>query len=190
MFPSADWPSGDWSEWHHVHPCSLLCDPQDKGSGWHYPHSQPQPRRPQWRLWHQVQYLQWRWMKLHCAVQLAPVVTDWRDLCLLVFCPHYHLCLPQSLSQNIISHLASTLFPGPAPEGITNKIFEISKSLQEYHICPELKVDLSKIGKQTFEVETFKPLTGEMAWRAESWVHPKEKQFMTGHLFPRCQCWK
>ncbi|MEQ2183953.1 Phosphoglucomutase-1 [Goodea atripinnis] len=40
---------------------------------------------------------------------------------------------------------------GPAPEGITNKIFEISKGLQEYHICPELKVDLATIGKQTFE---------------------------------------
>nr|XP_020445333.1 phosphoglucomutase-1-like [Monopterus albus] len=49
---------------------------------------------------------------------------------------------------------------GPAPEGITNKIFEISKGLQEYHICPELKVDLSKIGKQTFDVDTFKPFTG------------------------------
>ncbi|KAG8003192.1 Phosphoglucomutase-1 [Nibea albiflora] len=51
---------------------------------------------------------------------------------------------------------------GPAPEGITNKIFEISKNLQEYHICPELKVDLSKIGKQTFEVDTFKPFTVEI----------------------------
>lgn len=49
---------------------------------------------------------------------------------------------------------------GPAPEGITNKIFEISKTLQEYQICPELKIDLSKIGKQTFEVDTFKPFTG------------------------------
>lgn len=59
--------------------------------------------------------------------------------------------------QSLLSFFAAS---GPAPEGITNKIFEISKSLQEYHICPELKVDLSKIGKQTFEVDTFKPFTG------------------------------
>uniref|UniRef100_A0A8C6Q9I6 Phosphoglucomutase 1 n=1 Tax=Nothobranchius furzeri TaxID=105023 RepID=A0A8C6Q9I6_NOTFU len=51
---------------------------------------------------------------------------------------------------------------GPAPEGITNKIFEVSKALQEYHICPELKVDLSTIGKQTFEVDTFKPFIVEI----------------------------
>lgn len=56
--------------------------------------------------------------------------------------------------------LLGVSLPGPAPEGITDKIFQISKSLQEYHICPELKVDLSTIGKQTFEVDTFKPFTG------------------------------
>uniref|UniRef100_A0A673YC53 Phosphoglucomutase 1 n=1 Tax=Salmo trutta TaxID=8032 RepID=A0A673YC53_SALTR len=49
---------------------------------------------------------------------------------------------------------------GPAPEGITDKIFQISKSITEYHICPDLKVDISKIGKQTFNVDTFKPMTG------------------------------
>uniref|UniRef100_A0A672Z3J5 EF-hand calcium-binding domain-containing protein 7 n=1 Tax=Sphaeramia orbicularis TaxID=375764 RepID=A0A672Z3J5_9TELE len=59
---------------------------------------------------------------------------------------------------------------GPAPEGITNKIFEISKSLQEYHICPELKVDLSKIGKQTFEVESFKPFTVEIVDSVEAYA--------------------
>ena len=60
VFPPKDWPCGDWSKWHHVHSVSLLCDPQDKSSGRHYSHSQPQPRRTQWRLWHQVQHLQWR----------------------------------------------------------------------------------------------------------------------------------
>lgn len=68
---------------------------------------------------------------------------------------------PQSF---VISFCSQHLFvsgPGPAPEAITDNIFQVSKSLQEYHICPELKVDLSKIGKQTFEVDTFKPFTGD-----------------------------
>ncbi|XP_059426989.1 phosphoglucomutase-1-like [Carassius carassius] len=59
---------------------------------------------------------------------------------------------------------------GPAPEGITDKIFQMSKSLQEYHICPELKVDLSTIGKQTFEVDTFKPFTVEIVDSVESYA--------------------
>uniref|UniRef100_A0A8D3CWD6 EF-hand calcium binding domain 7 n=1 Tax=Scophthalmus maximus TaxID=52904 RepID=A0A8D3CWD6_SCOMX len=59
---------------------------------------------------------------------------------------------------------------GPAPEGITNKIFELSKGLQEYHICPDLKVDLSKIGKQTFEVDTFKPFTVEIVDSVEAYA--------------------
>ncbi|KAK3556764.1 hypothetical protein QTP70_016687 [Hemibagrus guttatus] len=59
---------------------------------------------------------------------------------------------------------------GPAPEAVTNKIFEISKSLQEYYICPELKVDLSAIGKQTFEVETLKSFTVEIVDSVESYA--------------------
>ncbi|TNM88241.1 hypothetical protein fugu_006462 [Takifugu bimaculatus] len=59
---------------------------------------------------------------------------------------------------------------GPAPEAITNQIFEVSKVLQEYHICPELKVDLAKIGKQTFEVDTFKPFTVEIVDSVEAYA--------------------
>uniref|UniRef100_A0A3Q2NNV6 Phosphoglucomutase 1 n=1 Tax=Fundulus heteroclitus TaxID=8078 RepID=A0A3Q2NNV6_FUNHE len=59
---------------------------------------------------------------------------------------------------------------GPAPEGITNKIYEISKGLQEYHICPELKVDLATIGKQTFEVDTFKPFIVEIVDSVEAYA--------------------
>ncbi|CAO2588233.1 Pgm1 [Lemmus lemmus] len=43
---------------------------------------------------------------------------------------------------------------GPAPEAITDKIFQISKTIEEYAICPDLKVDLSVLGKQQFDLLT------------------------------------
>uniref|UniRef100_A0A8D1C836 Phosphoglucomutase-1 n=1 Tax=Sus scrofa TaxID=9823 RepID=A0A8D1C836_PIG len=50
---------------------------------------------------------------------------------------------------------------GPAPEAITDKIFQISKTIEEYAICPDLKVDLGVLGKQQFDLENkFKPFTG------------------------------
>ncbi|XP_067679861.1 phosphoglucomutase-1-like [Haliotis asinina] len=42
---------------------------------------------------------------------------------------------------------------GPAPEVITNRIFEITKSISEYVTCPDLQADISTIGTQTFQVE-------------------------------------
>ncbi|KAJ8376241.1 hypothetical protein SKAU_G00068210 [Synaphobranchus kaupii] len=61
---------------------------------------------------------------------------------------------------------------GPAPEGITDKIFQISKSIEEYAICPDLKVDLSTIGKQTFDLENkFKPFTVEIVDSVESYAN-------------------
>ncbi|KAK2493571.1 LOW QUALITY PROTEIN: hypothetical protein MC885_005564 [Smutsia gigantea] len=42
---------------------------------------------------------------------------------------------------------------GPAPEAITDKIFQISKTIEEYAICPDLKVDLGALGKQQFDLE-------------------------------------
>lgn len=60
------------------------------------------------------------------------------------------------------SLLAHYYLAGPAPEGITDKIFQISKKIEEYAICPDLKVDLGTIGKQQFDLENkFKPFTGE-----------------------------
>lgn len=44
---------------------------------------------------------------------------------------------------------------GPAPDGVTNKIYEISKNIVEYRICPELCCDISKIGTQEFTVSVF-----------------------------------
>lgn len=45
------------------------------------------------------------------------------------------------------------LFSGPAPDAVTNKIYEITKTITEYNIASDLNVDVSKLGTQTFKVE-------------------------------------
>lgn len=87
-----------------------------------------------------------------------------------------------------VSPHSFVLFPGPAPEGITNKIFEISKGLQEYHICPELKVDLSKISKQSFEVDTFKPFIGKYKTCLHQKKQNKNSNFYFEFSFPSYLC--
>ena len=42
---------------------------------------------------------------------------------------------------------------GPAPEAVTNAIFEMTKSLSSYKICPDLKVDFSSVGTKQFQVD-------------------------------------
>ncbi|KAM8930077.1 phosphoglucomutase-1 isoform 2-T2 [Pelodytes ibericus] len=59
---------------------------------------------------------------------------------------------------------------GPAPEAITDKIFQISKTIEEYAICPDLKVDLGTLGKQQFDLENkFKPFTVEIVDSVEAY---------------------
>lgn len=42
---------------------------------------------------------------------------------------------------------------GPAPDGVTNNIFDISKGLTEYRLCKELPpIDIDQIGVTEFEV--------------------------------------
>uniref|UniRef100_W5MI44 EF-hand calcium-binding domain-containing protein 7 n=1 Tax=Lepisosteus oculatus TaxID=7918 RepID=W5MI44_LEPOC len=61
---------------------------------------------------------------------------------------------------------------GPAPEAVTDKIFQISKTIEEYAICPDLKVDLTTIGKQQFDLENkFKPFTVEIIDSVESYAN-------------------
>ncbi|XP_023650317.1 phosphoglucomutase-1 [Paramormyrops kingsleyae] len=61
---------------------------------------------------------------------------------------------------------------GPAPEGVTDRIFQISKTIEEYFICPDLKVDLSTIGKQTFDLENRpKPFTVEIVDSVDSYAN-------------------
>lgn len=41
---------------------------------------------------------------------------------------------------------------GPAPDDVTNAIFNFSKSISEYYIVPDLAVDISTIGVQSFNI--------------------------------------
>lgn len=50
---------------------------------------------------------------------------------------------------------------GPAPDVVSDKIYQISKTLEEYTICPDLRVDLTRLGRQEFDLENkFKPFRG------------------------------
>ncbi|XP_059829831.1 phosphoglucomutase-like protein 5 [Hemitrygon akajei] len=52
---------------------------------------------------------------------------------------------------------------GPAPESVTEKIYQISKTIEEFAICPDLRVDLSRLGRQEFDLENkFKPFRVEI----------------------------
>lgn len=60
-----------------------------------------------------------------------------------------------------------TLHPGPASEAVANKIYQISRTIEEFAICPGLQVDLATLGKQTFDLENkFKPFTGSVQHQA------------------------
>ncbi|CAL8343835.1 unnamed protein product [Merluccius merluccius] len=61
---------------------------------------------------------------------------------------------------------------GPAQEGVTNKIYQICRTLEEFTICPGLRVDLGTLGRQEFDLENkFKPFTVEMVDSVESYAN-------------------
>lgn len=51
---------------------------------------------------------------------------------------------------------------GPAPESITDRIYHESRSIKHFSICSELKVDVSKIGRQQFQIENRREFTVEV----------------------------
>ncbi|XP_064784399.1 phosphoglucomutase-1-like [Oncorhynchus masou masou] len=61
---------------------------------------------------------------------------------------------------------------GPAQDAVTNRIFQISRTIEEYAICPEIRVDLATLSKQTFDLENkFKPFTVEIVDSVESYAN-------------------
>lgn len=59
---------------------------------------------------------------------------------------------------------------GPAPDVVSDKIYQISKTIEEYAICPDLRIDLSRLGRQEFDLENkFKPFRGNRVfWRSQN----------------------
>lgn len=41
---------------------------------------------------------------------------------------------------------------GPAPAGVTEKIFALSKTITEYRTCPDLHVDIATVGSHHFTI--------------------------------------
>ncbi|XP_053740131.1 phosphoglucomutase-1-like [Synchiropus splendidus] len=61
---------------------------------------------------------------------------------------------------------------GPANDVATHKIYQISRTIEEFAICPGLKVDLTTLGKQMFDLENkFKPFTVEIVDSVESYTN-------------------
>ncbi|XP_071437252.1 phosphoglucomutase-like protein 5 isoform X2 [Pithys albifrons albifrons] len=60
----------------------------------------------------------------------------------------------------------------PAPDMVSEKIYQISKTLEEYAICPDLRVDLSRLGRQEFDLENkFKPFRVEIVDSVEIYLN-------------------
>uniref|UniRef100_A0A8C7H1N4 Phosphoglucomutase 5 n=1 Tax=Oncorhynchus kisutch TaxID=8019 RepID=A0A8C7H1N4_ONCKI len=47
---------------------------------------------------------------------------------------------------------------GPSPDTVMEKIAQVSRTLEEYAICPDLRIDLARLGRHDFDLENkFKP---------------------------------
>lgn len=50
---------------------------------------------------------------------------------------------------------------GPSSDTVMERISQVSRTLEEFAICPDLRIDLSRLGRQEFDLENkFKPFRG------------------------------
>nr|6Y8X_AA Chain AA, Phosphoglucomutase 5 [Clupea harengus] len=61
---------------------------------------------------------------------------------------------------------------GPAPDTVIDKIHQVSRTLEEYAICPDMRIDLSRLGRQDFDLENkFKPFRVEIVDSVEVYLN-------------------
>ncbi|KAG8238089.1 hypothetical protein J437_LFUL012196, partial [Ladona fulva] len=71
---------------------------------------------------------------------------------------------------------------GPAPDAVTNTIYDLSKSISEYHIVPDLQCDISKNGTQTFQVENIGSMVVEVVDPVEDYLQLMKEIFDFGEI--------
>uniref|UniRef100_A0A7N6BRL8 Phosphoglucomutase 5 n=2 Tax=Anabas testudineus TaxID=64144 RepID=A0A7N6BRL8_ANATE len=60
---------------------------------------------------------------------------------------------------------------GPSPDTVMERIYQVSRTLEEYAICPDLRIDLSRLGRQEFDLENkFKPFRVEIVDSVEVYL--------------------
>ncbi|KAI7797720.1 phosphoglucomutase-like protein 5 [Triplophysa rosa] len=61
---------------------------------------------------------------------------------------------------------------GPSPDTVMERIHQVSRTLEEYAICPDLHIDLSRLGRHDFDLENkFKPFRVEIVDSVEIYLN-------------------
>ncbi|XP_051759611.1 phosphoglucomutase-like protein 5 [Ctenopharyngodon idella] len=61
---------------------------------------------------------------------------------------------------------------GPSPDTVIERIHQVSRTLEEYAICPDLHIDLSRLGRHDFDLENkFKPFRVEIVDSVEIYLN-------------------
>ncbi|KAI6243029.1 Phosphoglucomutase [Aphelenchoides fujianensis] len=66
---------------------------------------------------------------------------------------------------------------GPAPDAVTTKIFELSKTIKEYRICHELNIDFGQIGTTTVGINNVGQFTVQVIDGIDPYVEYMEEIF-------------
>ncbi|TSO77733.1 Phosphoglucomutase-like protein 5 [Bagarius yarrelli] len=61
---------------------------------------------------------------------------------------------------------------GPSSDTVMERIYQVSRTLEEFAICPDLRIDLSRLGRQDFDLENkFKPFRVEIVDSVEIYLN-------------------
>jgi phosphoglucomutase len=102
----------------------------------------------------------------------------------ILCCPHLLITINATGPQNDFGIKYNLANGGPAPESVTNKIFEVSKKLTSYKIADLPHVDTSTIGVNTYgslEVEIIDPVADYLEMLKDIFDFALIKKFFESH---------